>query len=228
MLTENIQSTKLLVNGASGFLHSLTLSDTAPEHDRETIRSRGFKVVILDEPPFSVNFQLSLPDGDAGEGIESLVDDAVVVPVLQSKHAQEHDTTSMYATMSCVPKTLRYRGHGLTLAFAVTDYKLQGKTMEELVLSIAPRPFLPRLDITGFYVDVSRVRRRSRLRVLHLPSKEKGGLTHLFKLRHAPSLAVWDSGYDAQGDWQAAKARASTRGEAQKHRPVRKQPRRKT
>ena len=70
-----------------------------------------------------------------------------------------------------------------------------------MVLSIAPRPFPPRLDLKAFYVMVSRVRARCGLRLLHRSPQRTGGLKYLLKLRHAPALAAWNSHYDAAGDW---------------------------
>ena len=60
--------------------------------------------------------------------------------------------------MAKVPRVLRHRGHPLTLAFALTDFKVQGCTESYVTLSIAPRPFPPHLDMKGFYVMISRVR----------------------------------------------------------------------
>ena len=82
MLTENTQSTKYLVNGARGFMHSLSFSGDAPTELTEAMAAPGFSLVMLDEPPLTINFQLTLPDGDDGAGIDSLVEDAVVVPAL--------------------------------------------------------------------------------------------------------------------------------------------------
>ncbi|CAK0807187.1 unnamed protein product [Prorocentrum cordatum] len=176
---------------------------------------------------WGVNVQLVLPDGDDGAGIESLVDDAVVVPILCSRHMQGHDMTSLFSCLKAMPKSVRYRGHAITLAFAVTDYKLQGKTKDELILSIAPRPFPPHLDLKGFYVDVSRVRKRSGLRVLRLPPKKMGGLKHLYGLQHTRDLTAWNAGYDASGEWCRRLARASLKkrpvASSQKVKPVAKQ-----
>ena len=123
------------------------------------------------------------------------------MPIITSKHKAAHDTSSLWAWMRAVPKTLNCTEHPITLAFAVTDFKLQGKTLEKLVLSIAPRPFPPHLDLKAFYVMVSRVRARCGLRLLHRPPQRTGGLKYLLKLHHAPALAAWNSHYDAAGDW---------------------------
>ena len=103
--------------------------------------------------------------------------------------------------MRAVPKTLSCNEHPITLAFAVTDFKLQGKTLDKLILSIARRPFPPHLDLKAFYVMVSRVRARCGLRLLHRPPQRTGGLKYLLKLHHAPALAAWNSHYDAAGNW---------------------------
>ena len=150
-------------------------------------------------------------EGDDGVGIESIVDDAVVVPIIQSTHPQEYDTTSLFACQKGIPKKLRYAGFGMTLAFAVTDFKLQGKTLDELVLSVAPRPFPPHMDLKGFYVATSRVREKSKLRVLHVPKKHKGALQHLLKLKHTPELKIWQESYDRRGDWCKKRALAAAK-----------------
>jgi hypothetical protein len=85
MLTANIQPTKFLVNGACGYMHSLSFPDEAPEVLVTEASGLGFRRVVLEEPPLTVNFQFSLPDGDDGAGIETLVDGYVVVPI----HRQE-------------------------------------------------------------------------------------------------------------------------------------------
>ena len=80
MLTENIQPTKYLVNGASGYLHSLSFTGDPPLELADAHAVPGYTQVILNEPPLCVNFQITLPDGDDGAGIDSLLDNAVVVP----------------------------------------------------------------------------------------------------------------------------------------------------
>ena len=131
-----------------------------------------------------------------------------------SRHTEIYDTASLWACVKGVPKRLRCKNHPLSLAFAVTDFKLQGKTLDELILSIGPRPFPPHLDLKGFYVAVSRVRTRKRLRVLHRPSRQQGGLDHLYKLRHTKELATWNAGYNECGDWEPARRPAASAAKA--------------
>ena len=82
MLTENIQSTKYLVNGASGHMHSLSFRGGPPPALSDGLLTGAYEEIILEEPPLCINFQLRLPDGDDGSGTDSLVDDAIVVPSL--------------------------------------------------------------------------------------------------------------------------------------------------
>ncbi len=82
--------------------------------------------------------------------------------------------------------------------------------MDELLLSIAPRPFPPHLDLKGAYVIVSRVLTRKCLRLLHKPSRAEGSLDSLLRLRHTPELKAWNDGYNENGDWML-KAQPPTR-----------------
>jgi len=199
VLTENINATKLLTNGTCGYMHSLSFAGTPPAEVAHALDAPGFSIVILEEPPLSVNFQVTLPDGDSGDGIESFVEDAVVVPVVASKHTDVYDTCSLWACLKAVPKKFRFRPHPVTLAFAVTDYKLQAQTKDELLLSIAPRPFPPQLDLKGLYVMVSRLRTGCRLRVLHRTHRSKGG----FALEAQGLHCSEGEGCRAEAQWDA-------------------------
>ena len=89
-------------------------------------------------------------------------------------------------------------------ACAGADYKVQGRTLDKLVLSIGERPFEPHLSLTSIYVLASRVRRRSHLRTLRW--NHSTDAPRLRALRHSPELALWHAGYDSAGRWQAARA----------------------
>jgi hypothetical protein len=87
---------------------------------------------------------------------------------------------------------LETKDHAVSLAFAVTDYKLQGRSLDRLIVSLAPREFEPELDITAVYVLLSRVRTRAGLRVLAMPTD----WDHLRALRHTPVMTIWEKAYD--------------------------------
>ena len=77
-------------------------------------------------------------------------------------------------------------------AFAMTDFKLQGRTLPKLVLNICERPVSPYLDWSSFYVQISRVCERDGLRLLYV---DKKALEKLSKLQIDPSLLAWERGY---------------------------------
>ena len=203
MILKNFQPTKAMANGSMAFLHSLSFAHDAPPELTAAELAGGYHLVELAESPHTINVCPDLPDDDDGAGIESLTQDGIVVPITASKDPIDFETSSLYATMASIPRTLQHRGHPVVLAFALTDFKVQGKTLDFLTLSIAPRPFPPHLDMKGFYVMISRVRCADSLRVL----SEHRDLNHLRQLRHAPELAVWNGSYSTEGDWDAGLAR---------------------
>ena len=184
-------------------MHSLSFDDGVPLELCAAEAAPKYGIVDLQNPPFTINIQLILAADDDGLGIESLTSGATVVPVPASKALLEYETGSLFATMSNVPRLLRHHGHPITLAFALTDFKIQGKTLDFLNMSVAARPFPPHIDMKGFYVMISRVRFGDALRVL----SRHDDLKHLTNPRHARELAVWHASYDASGDWDAGVAR---------------------
>jgi len=201
MLNENIQPTKYLANGAVGMFHSLSLVPSA-QHEEERIKASGFARIELEQPPAIINFQLELPPEDDGKDIQTLVPGVVVIPVVPSRNTFDYNSTSLFSCLKGVPKTLRCSTFPIDIAFAVTDYKLQGKTKDKLILSLAPRPFPPYQDLKGFYVGVSRVKKRDRLRLLCNAAKRRGGFEHIRDLRHTLELKIWNEAYNAEGDYQ--------------------------
>ena len=102
------------------------------------------------------------------------------------------------------------RDHAVSLAFAVTDYKLQGMSLDVLVLSVGPRSFNPAIVLSGVYVLASRVKTRAGLRVLKLSCWD-----HLKTLRPEVALEIWDQSYgdDHSFKHERLKAAAGRAGE---------------
>ena len=88
------------------------------------------------------------------------------------------------------------------LAFAMTDFKLQGRALPKLILNICKRPTPPWMELAGF----SRVRTMEGLRVLY---RDEQGLAHLRTLQWKPQLGAWVKGYDDQGRWSDKRAAAA-------------------
>ena len=73
---------------------------------------------------------------------------------------------SQLAAAKGLPIKVKVREHQYCLAFALTDFKLQGRTLRKLILSLSDRKKPPWVTICAFYVFISRVRRAASLRLL--------------------------------------------------------------
>ena len=65
------------------------------------------------------------------------------------------------------------------------------------------------MTISAFYVLISRVREGASLRLLQC---DEAGLASVGTLRPDEFLAAWERGYDAQGRWSDALAKAALEG----------------
>ena len=113
---------------------------------------------------------------------------------------------SQYAAAKGLPIKVKVREHQYCLAFALTDFKLQGRTLRKLILSLSDRKKPPWITICAFYVFISRVRRAASLRLL---KRDDDAIKKLEKLRHDDFLYCWEQGYDAAGRWSDERAEAA-------------------
>ena len=90
------------------------------------------------------------------------------------------------AAQAGLPLRLKVREHQYCLAFALTDFKLQGRTLPKLILCLADRRKAPWITLAAFYVFISRVRRADSLRLLQYNAT---ALDKVAKLRHDDYLA---------------------------------------
>jgi hypothetical protein len=92
------------------------------------------------------------------------------------------------------------------LAFAVTDYKLQGMTLERLVI-VAGTPVPPlRHTRSSAYVQLSRVRQNKQNRLLLLDAEARGILE---RVEHREELMVFEQAYGPDGLFCAERALAA-------------------
>ena len=219
-LIETIKSVRKLVNGSPALLDSLDFEGgVVPATLADAIARGGYKKVVLDAPPLAVNVRVggtqsppgSAPGSAQGSalwhGVElddlsslitSVVPGGQVVPILQSDNVEEVELRGVVAAQACIAETVRVRIHQYMLAFALTDFKLQGRTLPKLILSVCKRQVPPWMTISAFYVLISRVRTADSLRVLH---RDAAGLAAIAKLEHNEYLAAWERGYDKEGCW---------------------------
>ena len=97
-------------------------------------------------------------------------------------------------------KNIRYRNHPADLLFAVTYHKLQGITLNKLILAINKHPnWRLRLSMSSLYVGLSRVHKLEQLRVLPYNSDD---VDYLTRLSRDPLLADWINNYTKDGRWR--------------------------
>ncbi|KAJ1444515.1 hypothetical protein M885DRAFT_580745 [Pelagophyceae sp. CCMP2097] len=111
----------------------------------------------------------------------------------------------MTAAMYGLPAYLLGRTFAYNLAFALTDFKLQGRTLQKLIINLPSRG-VPKMTLKSWYVLVSRATIEEGLRALQI---DKGEIAKLLNLKHDPSLAAWEQGYDALGYWDEGLCRAA-------------------
>ncbi len=71
----------------------------------------------------------------------------------------------------------------IDLAFAITYHKVQGQTMEKIILDLNKRPTsLKQLDFHAFYVGMARVELPQHIRILLC--QDDDNFKHLLKLKH--------------------------------------------
>ena len=223
-ITENLNTAATgIVNGSKGYLHSLTWRDE--DARAEQLPPAGSPGEIVEIPvPLTVN--VYVPGIRGADGCGKLV------PC----------TTTEKETKNADANLKRPR-HTYDLGFCVTYHKVQGQTLDEVVLVLhrrKPRQLLS-LCFEMFYVAVTRVRQTRDIRILYFEEEEgavrpkkqrrkrkkaspkyKGinpGLHHLLNLRRPRHFDAWLESYDKDGNWNAAllhKQRAEDRAQAVK------------
>jgi hypothetical protein len=144
-------------------------------------------------------------DGTPGElGGDELVDQ--LVPVIVAKDTREIELTGSAAARHAVPKVLEGKMFPINIAFALTDYKLQGRSLRYLLINLAKRTKFPYMTLKSFYVLISRVTTGGGLRTLEA---DEDALEKLLMLKHDDKLVAWTLAYDGDGYWSDTLARAA-------------------
>ena len=219
-ITQNLNSAATgLVNGSKGYLHSLTWSDADAKAERLPPPGRTGELVEV-PVPLAVNvFIPGLTDEDeTGEMVSASQDFADrLVPVF-----------AQASTSNKADAVLARQRHSFDLGFCITYHKVQGQTLDEVVLVLHRRKAKQLLNLCFemLYVGLTRVRRTADIRVLYFeedgtagqPRKKRKrsrrkwqiipdinpGLEHLLKLKRPIHFDAWLSGYNKSGRWDDA------------------------
>lgn len=125
-------------------------------------------------------------------------DDSQTIPLLKSSSAEFVDCYSMYAAQQGLPRQVSIKRHPYDLAFALTDFKLQGRTLPKLILSICKRYRMPWMTLQSFYVLVSRTTSMAGLRLLQY---DRVGIDNVRQQMPDIYLYAWERGYNENGVW---------------------------
>ncbi len=104
-----------------------------------------------------------------------------------------------HATLNGGVRALLHQSHAVELGFSYTDYKIQGATVEKIILMLLKRPSVPHLTISSVYVGITRVKRGEDIRIWPMPMTYESTL-HLTKLRRNIGLHLWMKNY-IKGVW---------------------------
>ena len=95
-----------------------------------------------------------------------------------------------------------------SLAFALTDFKWQGKTVRRLLISLARRNFMPWLSLTSLYTMRTRTRCRNDQRTVGFDPLDANHCAKLRSMAHPAALRIWHAAYDEEGRWCPERASA--------------------
>ena len=217
-LLETIKSVRKLVNGSPALLDSLVVTNDADRQLLVAAYAAGYgdgKFVELNAPPEAVNVVVGgtkdaprlwheVPLDDLSELLPDYVPGEQVVPLQVSANKEQAECFGIYAAQQGIAQKLGVRQHQYGFAWALTDFKLQGRTLPKLILSICKRSRLPWMTLASFYVLVSRVRELDGLRLLQ---HDGTGLSAVSQLGTDEYLHGWERGYDeATGEWDGERA----------------------
>ena len=105
--------------------------------------------------------------------------------------------------------------HRVTLNFAATVHKFQGRTEDYMLIELNERKFHPPITFNMLLVLLSRVRTGNNLKILPLLNG-KQSLDYLRKLKPDPDISIWLKGFDEKGAWNHNRARNFSQSVQQK------------
>ena len=130
--------------------------------------------------------------------------DYLIIEVPFGKKKRRICLKPMRRTFEYGKRNIKYRGHQCDLAFAVTYHKMQGKTLDSIILSLnaitgISQKIFP-ITMFSLYVGCSRVHNHDQLRVLPLSEDVR---EFLKKLSWPEELRLFFQNFDKNGRWKA-------------------------
>ena len=210
-ILHNINSEGGVANGTLARLHSIVMAD--PDEDkalrRRIQRAKPGDTVTLTHPPKYVIVELYPDDAISAQKWTgpTLVPGKVVVP-LQVLKVDLDDKKTLLPIRGGMERygylcsKARIRQHfPFELSFATTFYKVQGKTLMRIILSLCPKQVHNQLLMTyaAMFVALTRVEYRDHIRLLFKRGTDHGCLEYLTKLKPEPELKEFMAGFATRG-----------------------------
>ena len=127
MITAGINATRKIVNGSPALGGSLKFENhIVPEQLQTAYEVGGFRVVTLENPPRAINLRVG-GVVTLDELTESDRTDAPVVPLMEG--TSDEISLKSIAAAQLGLDVVKVKEHNCRLAFALTDFKLQGRTL---------------------------------------------------------------------------------------------------
>lgn len=147
MVLTNIDTDSHLANGSRGIITDIVLDP------RETVDVQVSSKIVLQYPPAAILFKPLFGGNKTVPGLPR-----GVIPIFPSRR-------SFSLKGGCRKTTIDREQYSLTPAYAFTDYKAQGQTMESVIVDLG-KPPSGKLTAFNAYVALSRGRGRATIRLL--------------------------------------------------------------
>ena len=161
---DNISPSFGIANGAQATLHSITLDASLGDTDEvwNTIdAAKPGEIVLLNDLPLSINIQLNGHCTNI-DPTTSMLPDVQVIPMLLNTRSPRK---LQVAAKKQHQRQLTYFDFGIDLAFALTYFKVQGLTLDRVILDLNTT-VNPKINVAAIYVGLSRVRHGTHIRIL--------------------------------------------------------------
>lgn len=177
VITCNVCPEYGIANGTRGVFESLVWSDPSTMAFAASCQGRVAEVIQVDQPSYVV-----VRAAGHSVPIRRVQDRTKAVKINDQR------------------RQFDFRSSGCEIGFASTFHKIQGATLDKVVLCLNARRSkkLMTVNLQALYVGLTRVRSGDGLRIW--PSA-RGDLDYLLKLKRPSELSEWENGYNEYGRW---------------------------
>jgi hypothetical protein len=188
IVCENIATDLRIANGTRCIMHSILLNPSSAEFHWEKIRQVAPGDIYWlpdDATPLYLNVEFVNLSEDEWNPLMTIVPGSVVIPMPLC----ERNRCKLAKTLDLASCKCCYYNYGIELAFAVTFYKVQGCTLDRIILDLNHvGGHSKTVDLSSLYVGLSRVRKFEHIRVLPITGTTREFLSGL---RFKDALVRW-------------------------------------